>query len=255
MRRRPKIAVLAAMGLAAVALVAYGVRSILFDDESEPVSAGEAAGGLELAGGEARRVNGAPVPPSGAYEYATEGEERLEAFVSATHAYPELTTITVSRGGCGVLMRWIPLEQRQSEWDLCPGRERWGLASLFEIHEFFGQRDERTYECVDGVAFQPAGRWSYRCGFESRTDVFEGRVLGTETVMVGGRRVRTLHVLETDSLSGEEEGSGSVETWYRRDGLLVRRVATTRDRTPVPGGTGTYSERYELRLVSLRPLR
>lgn len=251
MRRGLLVAALAAVVLA-VGFVA--ARRLLFRDTAEPVSVQEAVGRLE-AGEPAPKVRGARVPAAGVYEYETSGEERFEAFISATHPYPERTTITVTRGGCGVLMAWIPLEGRETEWDMCPGARGWGLAGIREAHEFFGQGDERRYSCADGVAFRPAGRWRFTCRFEDRADVYEGRAVGVETLRVGGSPVETIHVRQTDALSGEEEGSGSEESWYRRsDGLIVRRVAETSDRSPVPGGgTGTYTERYELRLLSLAP--
>jgi hypothetical protein len=230
--------------------------SLALRDTSHPLSVEEALKRLDRQSGAPARVNGVLVPATGVYRYATRGEERFEAFVSATHPYPATTTITVSRGGCGLLMRWSPLEERATEYDLCPGRGEFGLASFLDIHQFFGQGDRRRYGCREGVAFRLRGRWAYSCRFEDRLDRFSGRVIGLETLRVSGRPVRTVHVQERDRLTGEEEGAGTSETWYRlRDGLIVRRISRSRDRAPVPGGSGIYSERYELMLLSLRPGR
>lgn len=239
-----------AAGLIAVALI----RHLLLHDTSNPVSVREA---IERAGEERGgngRVNGQPVPAPGVYAYDTRGVERFEAFISAEHRYPRTTSVTVREGGCGVLMRWVPLEERQTEWEMCPRPEGWGLASFLDVHEFFGRRDERRYVCRDGVAFRLRARWSYGCEFEDTRDEFRGEFVGMETLRVRGRPVTTIHVRDRDLLSGDEQGTGSSETWYRAgDGLIVRRIAETRDRAPVPGGSGTYTERYELMLRSLRP--
>jgi hypothetical protein len=244
-----------AAALAVAAACAAIVVALGFRDTSNPVSVQEALERLDGRTGAPARVNGALVPETGVYPYATRGEERFEAFVSAAHVYPPTTTITVSRGGCGLLMRWSPLEERETEYDLCPSPGGFGLASFLDVHEFFGQGDRRRYLCRDGVAFKRRGDWAYTCRFEDRRDRFSGRVLGVEILRVDGRPVPTVHVRETDRLSGTEHGFGVSETWYRRgDGLIVRRIARSRDQSPVPGGgSGTYTERYELRLLSLRP--
>ncbi|HET8593449.1 MAG TPA: hypothetical protein VFL56_07250 [Solirubrobacterales bacterium] len=235
-------------------LVAALIRDQLLRDTSSPVSVEEA---VERAGDGAAtegRVNGVSVPASGVYAYDTRGAERFDTFVSAEHTYPPVTSISVREGGCGILMRWLVLEERETEWDLCPRPGGWGIAGFLEVHEFFGRRDDRRYVCDQGVAFQPRGRWGFRCEFEDTRDEFDAEFVGTETLRVGGRPVETIHVRDRDRLSGHEQGTGRSETWYRaRDGLIVRRIAESRDRTPVPGGSGTYSERYELRLRSLRP--
>jgi hypothetical protein len=245
---------LVAAGVIALLLAAGLIRYGLLRDTSTPVSVEEA---VEEAGDEAGgggRVNGVPVPAPGVYAYDTRGGERFDAFISAEHPYPPITSISVREGGCGLLVRWIVLEERETEWDLCPRRGGWGLGGFLDIHEFFGRRDERRYLCRNGVAFLPRGRWRYRCEFEDTRDRFRGEFVGKETLRVGDRPVATIHVRDRDLLSGQEQGTGSSETWYRsRDGLIVRRVAKNRDRAPVPGGSGTYSERYELVLRSLRP--
>lgn len=249
---------------AAAAVVVLGLlalaRGLWLRDTATPVSLSEQVRrlGRGAVGGPTAAAGGPRIPPSGVYVYATRGGERFESLLDASHEYPARTTITVSRGGCGVLMRWVALEERETTLDLCPGRGGWGLRRISEAHEFFGQRDERTYECAGGVAFRLRGRWAYRCVTDSEetVDEFRGRVLGLETLTVAGRRLRTVHVRERDLLAGRTDGAGTSETWYRvSDGLIVKRTVSNRDRTPVPGGTGTYSERYQLRLSSLEPAR
>lgn len=245
----------AAAGLIAAGLLAaWLIRHLLLRDTSTPVSVQEA---IQRAGEKAerhRRVNGVRVPAPGVYAYDTRGTERFDAFISAEHRYPPTTSISVREGGCGVLMRWVALEERETEWEMCPRPAGWGLGSFLDIHEFFGRRDERRYVCRDGVAFLLRPRWSYRCEFEDTRDEFRGEFVGREPLRVGGRAVATIHVRDRDLLSGNEQGTGSSETWYRvKDGLIVRRVAETKDRAPVPGGSGTYTERYELMLRALRP--
>jgi hypothetical protein len=251
-----RLAAIAAVIAAALIGAAALLRYLVLRDTSSPVSVEEA---LEQAGRTPRepgRVNGVRVPAPGVYVYDTRGGESFEAFISASHRYPATTAISVRRGGCGVLMRWTVLEERETEWDLCPRRDGWRLRDYYEAHEFFGQRDERRYECPGGVAFLLRGSWDYLCRFEETRDEFHGEVVGRETLRVGGSPVATIHVRDRDLLSGHEQGSGSSESWYRiEDGMLIRRIVETSDRSPVPGGgSGTYSESYELRLRSVRPV-
>ena len=245
------------LAIAAIAVIAIAfavARYVVLRDTSTPLSVKEAVQRAGEAPGGQGRVNGVRVPDPGVYVYDTRGSERLEALLSTEHRYPAQTPITVSRGGCGIVMRWTPFEERQTEWELCPGRRGWGLASVYETHEFFGQRDERRYICTDGVAFEPRGSWRYGCGFDDTHDEYRGRFVARETLRVAGRPVQTIHVRDRDLLSGHEEGTGSSETWYRAsDGLIVRRIVESSDRSPAPGGTATYIERYELMLRSLRP--
>lgn len=239
------------------AAVAVGAWLWLGRDHVSPVTTQEAVERLrrEQPGPAASPfVDGARAPRSGVYEYRTDGGERFQSYLSASHAYPARTTISVSRGGCGVLVRWTPLEQRQTERELCPAAGGWRLRSILDIHEFFGRRDERRYVCERGVVFRLGGDWSYGCRYESSTNAFAGRFVGIETLDVGGHPVVTVHVHERNVVRGPEQGEGESESWYRRfDGLLVSRTAAYRARAPVPGGSGTYSERYELRLLALRP--
>lgn len=246
---------LAAASIALLAIAFVVIRYVVLRDTSTPVSVEQAIERAGQAPGGPRVVNGAEVPASGVYVYDTRGAERLEALLSTEHRYPPTTTITVRRGGCGVLMRWAPFEERQTEWDLCPRRGGWGLAGIFETHEFFGRRDQRRYACDHGIAFELQGAWRYGCQFEDTHDEFSGRFVGREILRVAGRPVETIHVRDRDLLSGHEEGAGTSQTWYRAsDGLIVRRIVESRDRSPAPGGTATYIERYELMLRSPGPL-
>lgn len=251
----PRKVVVLVSAIAVVVVAFLIVRYLWFRDTSTPVSVEEA---VREAGptGPNGPVNGVPAPPSGVYLYDTAGGERVEALLSTEHRYPATTTITLRRGGCGLIARWAPLEERQSEWDLCPGRRGWELRSIYETHQFFGQHDERRYLCPGGVLFRPRGTWRYVCRFEQTTDDYRGRFVGRETLRVAGRPVETIHVRDSDLLSGRETGTGTSQSWYRvSDGLLVRRMVVSSNRSPAPGGTATYSERYELRLRSLAAAR
>jgi hypothetical protein len=242
----------------ALAAAAAGAWLLFLRNPSDPVTVGEAVEELrgEPGDGGAARVDGVAVPPTGVYRYATSGGDRVDAVIDGSHEYPPVTTITVSRGGCGVLMRWAPLDERQSELDLCPRRGGWGLAGITEVHEFFGRRDERRYDCPGGVAFRDRGSWRYACRFDQTVDRFAGRSLGLETLRVGGRPVVTIHVRERNRVSGPEQGTGVTDTWYRAsDGLIVRRTAGNANTSSAPGREAAYAEDYSLMLVSPRPLR
>jgi hypothetical protein len=246
-----------------VVLVVAGVAGwyFLVRDTAKPVTVDRAVKSFRhrSGGALAGTVNGAAVPAAGVYAYRTTGSESFDlGVVNSRHAYPSRTVITVRRGGCGVQMRWEPLDVRSTTWETCPARGFWTVASFDEVHEFFGQRNDRDYRCAGGpVAWsseRPRLSLASTCRSPQTTSVARGRSLGVETVDVGGRSVKAVHVRLRVRLSGESDGVGTSDTWYAlRSGLVVRRAVTNDNRTDTSAGTADYRERYELRLESLDP--
>jgi hypothetical protein len=81
-------------------------------------------------------------------------------------------------------------------------------------------------------------------------------VVGFETVRVGGRAVRTVHVRARATLAGHSKGTAADDYWLRRSDRLPVRIVTRSDTaTPSPIGDVRYTERATLALVSLEPRR
>ena len=178
----------------------------------------------------------APVEP-GAYAYATRGFEEVDILGGARHQYPATTGITVKRSGCGRVLDWRPLTDRRTAYRLCGGR----LRSIREVHDFYGRRDDRVYECAPSSSL----RRGWRCTFDGTTEVARGGVVGTERI--GG--AATVHVRLTTTTSGNTEGTGTREFWLRRpDGFPVRLAATNDNTTGTFAGDVHYRERYVLQL-------
>jgi hypothetical protein len=253
----------ALFGALVVVLAVVASWFFLLRDSAEPVSVGRAVkqfrdrSGGALAG----TVNGAPVPAAGVYAYRTTGSESFDlGFISARHPYPKRTVLTVRRGGCGVQMRWEPLDVRSTTWETCPARGRWTIASFDESHEFFGQRSDRAYRCsgspVAWSSDRPKGSLASTCRSPQTTSVARGRSLGVETLSVGDRRVKAVHVRLRVRVRGESDGGGTADTWYAlSNGLVVKRVVTNRNKTSTSAGDADYVERYSLELESLEPQR
>lgn len=185
------------------------------------------------------RDSSEPQPVGGdEYVYATEGHEEIDALGGARHDYPPLTGIRVVETGDGRCrdLIWRPLRERVTAWRICDGE----LTSIREVHEFFGNRDERTYRCEPGSTL----RDGWTCAYEDATETAGGGVVGTERV--DGERLE--HVRLTRRIEGGVEGTGTREFWLRPDGFPVRLAGTTDDVSPSPVGDVRYRERYLLTL-------
>lgn len=178
----------------------------------------------------------APVGP-GTFAYATSGFEEIDILGGARHTYPATTGLTIERSRCGRRLVWRPLRDRSTAYELCGGR----LRSIREVHQFFGQRDRRTYRCTASSSL----RRGWRCTFEDTTEVARGGVVGAPRV----DGVDTVHVRLTTRITGATDGTGTRDFWLRRtDGFPVRLAATNENSTPSIVGLVDYRESYELRL-------
>ena len=227
-------------------------------DPAEPVSVAEAVetfrAGDAAAGTDA--LSGRPAP--GVYVYATDGFEEIDALLGARHDYPTETTITVSHGGCGVLLRWDALDARSTTWELCPG-EVWSIAGYDELHRFLGQTERTSYRCESGSTWRPASEAAgtpvaRRCTTGESTEAASGQVLGRESRTVGGQTVETVHVSLDLVLDGRTRGTGSLELWLEQStGLIVRLALENDNRSESAIGDVGYRERATLDLLSLEP--
>jgi len=253
---RGGVLALAATATGGLALAALGAWYFGFRDVAEPASVDEAVTTFRE-GTEPGR--GSPVP-EGVYVYATDGTERTDALAGVTHRYPRRSTITVTADPCGVRMRWDVLRGRSTTWTFCVTSAGWELASQDERHTFFGRTEETTYACAR-TTIRPAGdrpgtALPVACSTDGARERGSGRVVARETLRVGERRVRTVHLARRSSFAGEIRGSSTHDLWLARGtGVPVRVVLRSRTTNDSPVGDVHYEEDVTLRLRSLEPRR
>jgi hypothetical protein len=137
----------------------------------------------------------------------------------------------------------------------------WRLISQSEEHEFAGHVDRRTYLCTPTSTYRPAHvaagvRWTSRCAIHGTTTVDASTVLGPRTLMLGGRRTRTLLIRTTTRVSGDTTGAGTAFTWVLpATGLTVHRTIANTSTTDTIVGDVRYEERAALALNQPRPRR
>jgi hypothetical protein len=253
---RSRVLALAAAGAGGLALAAYGAWYVGFRDVAEPSSVEEAVTTFREETEPGRR---SPVP-EGVYVYDTAGFERTDALTGVTHRYPRRSTITATADPCGVRLRWDVLEGRSTTWTFCVTTAGWEVASQDERHTFFGRTERTTYACVD-TPIRPAGdspgtTFEVACSTDDAEERGSGRVVGRETLRVGGRLVRTVHVTRRTSFRGETRGRSTHDLWLEREtGVPVRVVMTSQTTNESPIGDVNYDEAVTLRLRSLEPRR
>ena len=245
-------------GIVAVAAVAaaglVGAWWLLLRDVSTPARVGDA-----IAAYRQGDTGSSPISP-GVYVYATDGSEQTDALRGATHAYPSSSTLTVTGAPCGVRLRWDVLEGRSTTWTACTAAGDWTERSRDERHSFFGVTQKTTYVCTD-TPFRPAGdragkTFTVSCSTGKAREHGPGRVVGTETVDVGGTPVPTVHIRTRTSFSGATTGSATYDFWLARaTGLPVRITMVSRTTDASLIGDVHYEERVSLRLTSLEPRR
>jgi hypothetical protein len=70
------------------------------------------------------------------------------------------------------------------------------------------------------------------------------RIVGTETLSIGGRPVRAVHQRQDLTISGAQDGTTAQDWWYAEsNGLPLRLTRDSKINTKSPlGGTITYTE-------------
>ena len=249
------------MSLAGVGVAFAVAWYLLVRDAAEPVSVDKAVASFRSDETGQAGETVAAVPEPGVYVYATEGFEKVDAFLGSRHDYPTETTITASPGGCGLVLRWDALEQRSTIWDLCPSPRGWAIREYRELHRFFGNTEHSDYRCEKGsvwwpVPGEPGAAWTRRCASKKATEVTKGTLVGLETVRVGGEAVEAVHLSLELTLAGTTRGTGTFDVWLSPESGLPLRVDSTNDnRTRTMIGDVHYEERFSLSLASLEPRR
>ena len=250
--------ILVAAGASVVAVAAglAAVRWVVLRDTAAPASLSDALVRYRDA-----TAAGSTPAASGVYRYATTGFESVSALGGTTHHYPPRSTITVTDAPCGMALRWDVLRTRSVTWRVCAAPAGGGaqrLAGWSERHQFFGQDDATDWTCPVAV-WLPAhgavgGARPYRCDGGDTVQRGTLSVVGTETLDVGGVHVRSVHVLIAQDDAGAARGRIREERWLEREtGLPLRMRYRVRSANDSPVGDVTFTEEYDLRLLSLEP--
>jgi len=199
-------------------------------------------------------------PALGVYVYATDGYEETDALSGQRHDYPAETTLTISRQGCGLRFRWQPLKERWEESDGCRTSAGIVLSRFAIYHEFFKQGiledfalDSNSVVMPENPVAGQSWRWKGHSD-DSAIDTFT-EVIGFETIAVGSRQVRAVHIRYETAMTGSNEGTQTQDRWLSEDsGLLIRMITAVDAKVAVPfGGTANYKERYRIDLTSTTP--
>ena len=208
---RPRL-VAAAVVVVALGAGGYFAARIWLTDHTDPIRTADAvddyrASTLPVAPSNPTTVVGErptlTTPPPGVYRYRTEGSESVDVLGGTTHTYPAETSLTVVPHGCGVTLRWAPLEQRSEEWGLCvtaQGVELQTDGAFF--HEFFGTAHPESMVCDRTVVLVPTtdssqSKVAQKCDVDGRPWLPVWQVLERSTRTLDGTSVEVTHVRMT----------------------------------------------------------
>ena len=207
--------------------------------------------------------NGTPGPPPGVYVFSTSGYETVSALGGSRHDYPSQTTITFTNTRCGVNLRWDGLQQRWDQYDLCVEGSALRMVSYTAYHDFFGQVDERTYDCAPGTYLLPPNQTtgatfagSCTSGGGAAAVSMAGQVVARGTMAVAGAAVPAVHVQIQERLTGATKGTRSHDMWFALTNQLpIVFNSVTDAQTQTTFGYTAYHEQLVLSLRSTQPLR
>ncbi len=198
-------------------------------------------------------------PAEGVYPQATEGYEYTDALGGSRHDYPRETSITLRRGGCGIVERWQPLQERYDESEMCSQGETVSIFVYKKYNEFFQRSQLLVYNCPGGAKVfhrgQPVGAtWTWTCNSnDSQIDALV-TVVGFETVNVGGRPIEAVRMRYDSKITGSSRGTQVQERLLERStGYVVSVKVDVKVRTNSPFGEVGYEEHYVLQAKSMQP--
>lgn len=236
---------------------------------AEQASVEEAVEGLD--GGAADTKTGFLRPAGGVYVYEGSGTEQLSLLSTGQTWGPRLPgTVTRADDGCWTFR--IDYSTNHRQWtDYCPrGRvlEEDGGRTFQSFDFVVSTIDDRNVFVCDPpgeairVDAEPGSSWPQSCVGRSparRTEVTSSGTntfVGIESVEVEGKAVRAYRYRADRTLSGDQTGAETTETWFRvPDGLPLRATRSVRVESPSPIGAVTYTEEGTYTLTSLAPRR
>jgi hypothetical protein len=224
---------------------------------AHPTSSPRAAATRSSAGASSSPVH--PDPTPGVYVYDTSGYEETDALSGQRHDYPSKTTYTTRRDGCHWISRWQPLQDRWDETEACKTAKGITLKRYSMYHEFFRRGAREDFACGTDAIVMPwrqrsGDHWSFQCRSSRTTLTMAVSVVGFDTLSVGGRDVRAVHILYDATATGSDQGTYRQERWLEpRTGLFLRITAEARMSVATPLGRANYREDYRIDLTSIKP--
>lgn len=221
------------------------------------------------------RVGGGSVarpltPAEGVYRYEGTGSESLSNPPRTQAEGPELPgTVTHGVDGCWDF-RLDYSTNHWRRWTYCVtgGRLVQQGSEVYQRWDFgtFAVDNTTTMTCRPPPVIMEAGmavgdRWRAECRGESTqisgTTISAGthRLVGIESLTVGGRPVEAFHFRDRRTVSGAQSGTERFDSWLSPEGLVLRgrqRIAVDSDS---PLGRVTYTQQSEFALASLDPAR
>lgn len=211
----------------------------------------------DLFGGGFTGIDGLPQP--GVYRYVTTGSEGIDILSKPRHDYPTESAIVISPSQCGVRVEWMPLEERSEWWEMCLADGGIEITRYGGMHEFFGNRDERTLTCERTHWLVPAPEEPvsayFRCTGTRLVHEWSWEVLGRTTMTVDGEDVDGVRVRARIVTGGEATGTTVREMVLSETGLPLLWEETTDGASDSPLGAVNHDERFTLMLASLVPER
>jgi hypothetical protein len=196
------------------------------------------------------------LPPTGVYSYRTSGEEEV-GIPGGHRTLPATTTITVESTGCGESEEWDASTQHSETRVLCLDNGAVRLDSFTSKISFFGFGSTNTYDCgPDAVVYSPDTKLGEPLSFTCTSDNGAARQTLTEIgyrhIVVGGTRVRVLHVHVDTVLTGSNSGTSRQDLWVTTGTSIPVRTDVHTDAT---SEGAHYTSNYRLELTDLEPAR
>jgi hypothetical protein len=133
------------------------------------------------------------------------------------------------------------------------------MAHYVMYHEFFRRGQREDIACPGGLVqkpdTKPGARWTFGCKSANTTATSRVSVVAIETIVVGGRSVRTVHMRYDITASGGNSGTLTQDRWIGlgAERAMVRMIQKANLKTQSPFGQVGYKESFRLDLKSLDP--
>ena len=198
------------------------------------------------------------LPTPGVYTYRTKGGEGL-SLMGVQRAFPSTTSMIVADGPCATVT-WVPITQHTEATTVCAGNGgALTVPRLVTDESIAGTTTTSTVRCpATAYLLPPAAhdgeRWLATCTLASPAEkvVLAGQVLGSATMVVGGRTVAVEHTRFTLRFNGTEQGTNPTDFWIvASTGLIVRE----QEAVGVTSGGVRYNETMDAILTGLDPAR
>lgn len=198
-------------------------------------------------------------PVEGVYTYATKGWEQTDALAGQRHDYPSETSFTIRKGGCGWTTRWQPLKERWEDSEFCETPQGAKMRTYSMYHEFFRRGQREDFTC-DGYVHKKGDAtgdtWTFGCKSSRSNATSKVTVIGFETIAVGGRPVKTIHLRYDITAKGSNRGTITQDRWLSDSPRLMVRLIQKADLvTDSPFGPVGYKESFRIDLKSVDPKR